>query len=137
MGRFWVWALVYLGAFAGLSMAYHLHLHETPRRVLFAVDSSYPMHSVWSDVRTTLEQWQRNRHYTVFSVVTDKGRVHGWQPQASLQQVQPYAPRNLALLLDAQRHAEYQQADSIVLITNAADAGELELPKRTVLVRLP
>ncbi len=137
MKRLILWALIYLGLYAGLSTAYHLHLRAHPRRVLFAVDSSYPMQAVWPEVEATLQRLQHNRRYTTFSVITDKGKLHSWQPQATLQQVRPYAPRNLAPLLNVQRHSEYRQADQIMLITNAADAEAFTLPERMTLLRLP
>ena len=50
MKQFLLWCVVFFGLYGVLSSAYHLHLTSHPRRVLVAVDTSFPMQAVWSQV---------------------------------------------------------------------------------------
>jgi len=44
-----------------------------------------------AQVPATLATLQQRR-YTQFSLITDKAKIHAWQPQLALGALQPYAP---------------------------------------------
>ena len=135
MKQLLIWCAVFLGLYAGLSGAYHLHLTSHPRRVLVAVDTSFPMQAVWSQVPDTLAALQAQR-YTLFSLITDKAKIHTWQPQLDLGHLQPYAPRALAQMLDRHRYPEMVAADQVYVVTNAANGAALAEDKRWHIVPL-
>jgi hypothetical protein len=130
-----IWCLVFFGCYGGLSAAYHVYLTRYPRTVLVALDTSFPMHAVWSHVPETLATLQARR-YTRFGLVTDKARVHTWQPRLDLGHVQPYAPRALAQMLDQQRYPELATAEQVYVVTNAAHSATLVQDPRWRLVQL-
>ena len=74
MKQLLIWGAVFLGLYGGMSGAYHLYLTHHPRRVLVALDTSFPMHTVWSQVPATLAALQTQR-YTLFSLITDKSKT--------------------------------------------------------------
>jgi len=135
MKQFLLWCAVFCGLYGVLSSAYHLHLTRHPRRVLVAVDTSFPMQAVWSQVPDTLAAIQAQR-YTLFSLITDKARVHPWQPRLELGHLQPYAPRTLAQMLDRHRYPEMAVADQIYVVTNASNSAALAEDKRWHMVQL-
>ena len=135
MKQFLVWCAAFLGLYGVLSSAYHLHLTRHPRRVLVAVDTSFPMQAVWSQVPDTLAALQAQR-YTLFSLITDKARIHPWQSRLELGHLQPYAPRALAQMLDPHRYPEMAAADQIYVVTNAANGIALATDKRRHIVQL-
>ena len=135
MKQFLVWCVAFLGLYGVLSSVYHLHLTRHPRRVLVAVDTSFPMQAVWSQVPDTLAALQAQR-YTLFSLVTDKARIHPWQPRLELGHLQPYAPRVLAQMLDPHRYPEMAAADRIYVVTNATNSTALAADKRWHIVQL-
>lgn len=124
MKPFGLWLCLALSGFGALSGGYHWYLEGNPRRVLVAVDASYPMHSVWPQMRETLLELERTP-YARFSLYTEKGRVHGWSERFSAGKLQPYAPRDLSALPTGAGAPELDQASERVLITNApaADLG--------------
>ena len=135
MKQFLLWCAVFCGLYGVLSSAYHLHLTRHPRRVLVAVDTSFPMQAVWSQVPDTLAAIQAQR-YTLFSLITDKARIHPWQPRLELGHLQPYAPRTLAQMLDLHRYPEMAVADQIYVVTNAINSAALAADKRWHIVQL-
>jgi len=135
MQQFLLWCAVFCGLYGVLSSAYHLHLTRHPRRVLVAVDTSFPMQAVWSQVPDTLATIQVQR-YTLFSLITDKARIHSWQPRLELGHPQPYAPRTLAQMLDLHRYPEMAVADQIYVVTNAINSAALAADKRWHIVQL-
>ena len=135
MKQFLLWCAVFCGLYGVLSSAYHLHLTRHPRRVLVAVDTSFPMQAVWSQVPDTLAAIQAQR-YTLFGLITDKARVHPWQPRLELGHLQPYAPRTLAQMLDLHRYPEMAVADQIYVVTNAINSAALAADKRWHIVQL-
>ena len=135
MKHFLVWCVVFLGLYGVLSSTYHLYLTHHPRRVLVAVDTSFPMQAVWSQVPDTLAALQTQR-YTVFSLITDKARIHPWQSTLELGHLQPYAPRALAQMLDRHRYPEMAVADQIYVVTNATNSTALAEDKRWHIVQL-
>jgi hypothetical protein len=135
MKQFLLWCAMFCGLYGVLSSAYHLHLTRHPRRVLVAVDTSFPMQAVWSQVPDTLAAIQAQR-YTLFGLITDKARVHPWQPKLELGHLQPYAPRTLAQMLDLHRYPEMAVADQIYVLTNAINSAALVADKRWHIVQL-
>lgn len=135
MPPFLRWCAVFLGLYAGLALAYHHTLTHTPRRVVVALDASYPMQAVWDQVPPVLETLQARR-YTVFSLLTEKATLHSWQPTLTLGRLQPYAPRTLAPLLDVAMHQELRAADEVVVVTNAANTTALPVAKHWRVVQL-
>ena len=135
MKQFLRWCVVFFGLYGVLSSVYHLHLTRHPRRVLVAVDTSFPMQAVWSQVPDTLAAVQAQR-YTLFGLITDKARIHPWQPELELGHLQPYAPRALAQMLDQHRYPEIAAADQIYVVTNAANSAALAADKRWQIVQL-
>ena len=135
MKQFLLWCVVFFGLYGMLSSAYHQHLTHHPRRVLVAVDTSFPMQAVWSQVPDTLAALQAQR-YTLFSLVTDKARIHPWQSRLELGHLQPYAPRALAQMLDPHRYPEMATADWIYVVTNATNSTALAADKRWHIVQL-
>ena len=75
MKQLLIWCTVFWGLYGSMSAAYHLHLTRHPRRVLVAVDTSFPMQAVRSQVPDTLVALQAQR-YTLFGLITDKARIH-------------------------------------------------------------
>jgi hypothetical protein len=135
MKQFLLWCVVFFGLYGVLSSAYHLHLTSHPRRVLVAVDTSFPMQAVWSQVPDTLATIQVQR-YTLFSLITDKVRIHPWQSRLEFGHLQPYAPRALAQMLDRHRYPEMAVADQIYVVTNAINSTALAEDKRWHIVQL-
>jgi hypothetical protein len=135
MKQFLLWWVVFLGLYGVLSSTYHLYLTRHPRRVLVAVDTSFPMQAVWSQVPDTLAALQGQR-YTLFGLITDKARIHTWQSRLELGYLQPYAPRALAQMLDSHRYPEMAVADQIYVLTNAANSAVLAEDKRWHIVQL-
>ena len=115
-----LWCTIFFGVYASVSVAYHVFLSAHPRRVVVALDASFPMREVWSQVPETLATLQAQR-YTLFSLITDKSSIHTWQPHLVLGTIQPYAPRALAHVLDRHRYPEILLADHVYVITNAID----------------
>jgi hypothetical protein len=135
MKQFLLWCAVFLGLYEVLGSAYHLHLTRHPRRVLVAVDTSFPMQAVWSQVPDTLAAIQAQR-YALFSLITEKARIHPWQSRLELGHLQPYAPRALAQMLDQHRYPEMAVADQIYVVTNATNNTALAEDKRWHIVQL-
>jgi hypothetical protein len=135
MKQFLLWCVVFFGLYGVLSSAYHLHLTSHPRRVLVAVDTSFPMQAVWSQVPDTLAIIQVQR-YTLFSLITDKVRIHPWQSRLEFGHLRPYAPRALAQMLDRHRYPEMAVADQIYVVTNAINSTALAEDKRWHIVQL-
>jgi hypothetical protein len=56
------WCAVFFGVYASMSAAYHIFLSQHPRRVVVAIDTSFPMQAVWSQVPDTLTALQARRY---------------------------------------------------------------------------
>jgi hypothetical protein len=135
MKPFLVWCAVFFVLYTGCSLAYHTYLTQAPRQVLVAVDTSFPMQAVWDQVPEVLATIQQRR-YTLFSLITDKGHLHSWQPGLRLGAIRPYAPRDLTALVDPAQTPEIEAADTIYLITNAAHLPTLPQAQRWHVVHL-
>ncbi len=137
MQAFLLWCVLAIGLYSGLGAAYHAYLTSHPRKILIALDTSYPMRPVWEQVHAMVQALPQPR-YSECSVITDKGRLHGWQPVPQLGNVQPYAPRDLTKLLDTQQYPEITAADTVYVVTNAPDtAGLRQASGRDVIVLVP
>lgn len=137
MRTFLLWCVLTMSCYSGLVAAYHLYLSSHPRRILIALDTSYPMQPVWEQARAMVQALPQRR-YSEFSVITDKGRLHGWQPAPALGNLQPYAPRNFATFLDPRQSPEIAAADTVYVVTNAPDTATLrQASGREVIVLTP
>jgi hypothetical protein len=114
---FVAWLLSTAAVTALASGGYHLYLGASPRKVLIVVDASYPMQGAWDRLPQSIAAVASGRHRT-YALATDKGIVHGWREAPELGRTIPYGPRNLEGL-SARLPPEAQDADEIVLITNA------------------
>ncbi|GBC63935.1 hypothetical protein DENIS_4935 [Desulfonema ishimotonii] len=118
MKPFGIWLIISLLGFGGLGSASHLYLSRHPRKVLVALDSSFPMKPVWPRVDQTLETLGRRR-YTQFGLITEKNRIHSWAPRLTPGRITPYAPRDFSKLENATGYPETEAADEKILLTNA------------------
>lgn len=121
MRPFFLWLGISLAAFGSLGGGYHLYLSHNPHKLLVVVDASFPMQSVWPRVDQKLSELE-SRRYTTFSLFTEKGKIHGWSERLHPGKISPYAPRDFSKLLGGVDHAEMDEANERVLITNAAGA---------------
>ena len=121
MKPFVIWLCGSLLAVAGLGGAYHLALSDSPRRVAVVVDSAYPMTDAWSRVPSILRRIE-DRRYSVFSLSTEKGGVHGWQSRLTLGPFRPYGPRKLDDIDALAQRPEIAEAGEVYFITNAPEA---------------
>ncbi len=121
MRSFALWLAGTLTAFGLLGGGYHLALSEDPHRVVVVLDSSYPMEPAWRRVPQALARLSQRR-YTQFALLTEKSRVHGWQPRLRLGRVAPYAPRDFTKLADPDSFPEIAAAAEVYLVTNAPEA---------------
>lgn len=118
MKPFAIWLAMSLLVFGSFSGGYHLYLTRNPRKIAVAVDTSFPMRTVWSQVRNRLEELTSAR-YTQFALLTEKGRVHSWSDTVEIGKLSPYAPRDFSGLADAATVPEVAEADERILLTNA------------------
>ena len=118
MKVFATWLIGTLVAFGILGGSYHLSLTSDPHKVVVVVDSSYPMTGIWHRVPKTLKGLDEER-YTVFALLTERGRVHGWKARLDLGQITPYGPRDFEKLLVSQTFPEIAEAARIYFVTNA------------------
>lgn len=124
MKPFSFWLAITLIVFGTFSGGYHLYLTQNPRKVMVAVDSSFPMQSVWHQVSRVLKIIGDKR-YAEFSLVTEKNRIHSWSSKLKLGNVSPYAPRNFSKLVSKGNLPEIDEATETYFITNA-DASQTE-----------
>jgi hypothetical protein len=115
MKPFALWLVIAGVLFGGMCGAYHVYLTEHPRKVLVAVDTSYPMKPVWDQVPGILKNLSAQR-YARFALVTEKSKVHDWSFKLEPGKLTPYAPRDLSRLND---YPEIKEASFKFLITNA------------------
>jgi len=85
-------------------------------RVFVAVDSSFPMESVWIQVPDELNKID-DRRFSEFALATEKSLVHSWSDELRLGAVTPFAPCGFG---DVATHNEVGEADNLILITTAA-----------------
>lgn len=137
MKPFFLWLGLTLASFGLLAGGYHFYLESNPRRVLVAVDSSYPMRGAWPAVKGFLSELERQR-YTEFSLLTEKRRVHGWQGRLDLGKVSPYAPRDLSALAGGAKDSRYREvaeATAAYFLTDGSTSTG-NLPSSWTVVRL-
>ena len=126
MKPFSIWLAVTLLVFGSFGAAYHSYLTDNPRKVLVALDTSFPMQSVWHRVPRVLETFD-HRRYTEFALVTDKNRIHGWSPKLVLGTVGLYAPRDFSKLTDNASYPEIDEASEKWLVTNSEPSQTVSL----------
>ena len=121
--RWLVVAGVGWGALAG---GYHVWLQQHPHRLLVLLDTSFPMRDALPRLPAILRSLE-GRRYTVYAMETDKAPIHDFSDHLRPGRVDAYAPRNLGALKDRAATAPFDQADEVVLISNAAPS-ELNVP---------
>jgi hypothetical protein len=134
MKPFITWLALALIAFGSMSGIYHYHLVQNPRKVLVALDTSYPMREVWYQVPAIFETFNQYR-YTQFSLITDKNIAHTWSSSLEAVKVTPYAPRDLSQLAGTALYPELKHADKRFLLTNAPE-GETKNLEGWEVIRL-
>ncbi len=135
MKPFAIWLAMVIGLFGGLGGGYHFYLEGHPRKMVVAIDASYPMKSVWREAIRALSELQDQR-YTQFALFTEKSRVHSWSRDLDMENVTPYAPRNFASLKEGSAFPEIENTDKRLLITNAPAQETAELEGRWEILRL-
>jgi hypothetical protein len=90
------------------------------------------MKSVWNQVPGILKDLEKQR-YTMFSLVTEKNKIHSWSSSLNLDSLVPYAPRNFSKLLDSASYPEISEAKEKFLITNREGAQSKNMTGWTVL----
>jgi hypothetical protein len=121
MKPFVIWLVLVFIVFGAISGVYHLYLSNSPHKVLVAIDSSFSMKAVWSQVPSILRQLEERR-YTTFSLVTEKNKIHSWAPALQLGALIPYAPRDFAKLIGNGQYPEIGEAQQKYLITDPEGA---------------
>lgn len=111
------WLGFTLAGFGSLGGGYHVYLTENPARVLVVLDSSFPMQSDRAGAMVLLKEIGE-RHYTEFSLYTEKGIVHSWRTRLMPGNVTFYAPRDWQQLSSLQKNREFADATRTILITN-------------------
>ncbi|MCB1907667.1 MAG: hypothetical protein KDH15_09880 [Rhodocyclaceae bacterium] len=126
MGPLTRWLLLAIAAFGALAGGYHAYLQHSPRKVLVLIDTSFPMRDALPRLPAILRSLE-GRRYTVYAMETDKAPIHDFSDHLRPGRVDAYAPRNLGALKDRAATAPFDQADEVVLISNAAPS-ELNVP---------
>lgn len=134
MKSFAIWLVIVFALFGGLSGVSHVYLENHPRRVLIAVDSAFPMQSVWSKVPGRIEA-MAGRRYTRYALITEKNRIHPWADRPEYRPFSPYAPRDFSALTDTDRFPEIAEAGTRILMTNATPS-ETDMLQGWDIVRL-
>ncbi len=123
MKPFIIWLVLTIILFGAISVSYHVYLESHPQKILVAVDASFPMKTVWSQVPQKLHEIE-NRRYALYCLITDKNRIHDWSSRLQLGTIAPYAPQDLSKLLDSSKYSEIEEAGEKYLITTS-DAAQL------------
>ena len=113
-----LWLASTLTAFAALAGGYHAYLDGDPRRVLVVIDASYEMKPVWHKLPSLMDSLD-NARYSRFALTTEKSQVHGWRRTLNLGSTVPYAPRDFTNLAKGTQFPQVEEAEEIILITNA------------------
>ncbi len=123
MKPFVIWIVLTLIVFGICSGVYHFSLEKNPRKILVAVDSSFPMTSVWPQVPQVLETIADQR-YVSFSLVTEKNRIHSWSSEVQPGTIVPYAPQDFSKLTGSEKYPEIDEAAQKYLITTNLEASQ-------------
>ena len=117
------WLAITVAGFGALGGGTHAYLSAHPARILVVLDTSFPMQASWPQAMAAL-QAVRERPYAEFSLYTEKGVLHRWQPTLALQNITPYAPRDWSKLDAIRNSRESAEATEVIVITNdKTDAG--------------
>lgn len=119
------WLTITVAGFGALGGGTHAYLSTHPARILVVLDTSFPMQASWPQALAAL-QTVRERPYTEFSLYTEKGMLHGWQPTLALRNITPYAPRDWSKLDTIRESGESAEATQVILITN--DKANMRAP---------
>jgi len=135
MKPFIIWTVITLIIFGTCSGAYHLYLEKNPRKILVAVDSSFPMKSAWPRIPQVLETIADQR-YVAFSLVTEKNKIHSWSPELKLGTIVPYAPTDFSKLTSNEKYPEIDEAMQKYLITTDMEVSQNNNLKGWTIIQL-
>ena len=135
MKPFIIWTVITLIVFGVCSGGYHFYLGENPRKILVAVDSSFPMKAAWARVTQILETLDDQR-YAAFSLVTEKNKIHSWRPELNLGTIVPYAPPDFSKLTGGEKYSEIDEALQKYLITTDTEASQSKDFKGWTIIQL-
>ena len=126
MRRFGAWLGVALLVYGGFWAAHHTLYTANPRKILVGIDTSAQMDGSARELRNAIAAVGDER-YAVFSLVVDKGRrIHSWAADLQLDQTPVfYGERQFDAFTDANAMPEIDEADTLVLISNAQDVGDV------------
>jgi hypothetical protein len=127
------WLAITVAGFGALGGGTHAYFSAHPARILVVLDTSFPMQASWPQAMAAL-QGMREWPYAEFSLYTEKGVVHGWQPTLALRSITPYAPRDWSKLDTIRNSPEVAEATEVILITN--DKGNAAAPRGWAVQRL-
>ncbi|MCB1926735.1 MAG: hypothetical protein KDH17_01740 [Rhodocyclaceae bacterium] len=128
MGPLTRWLLLAVAAFGALAGSYHAYLRQTPHKVLVLIDTSFAMREALPRLPAILRSLEGQR-YTVYALETDKAPIHDFSERLRPGRLDAYAPRNLDALKARAGKAPFDQADEVILVSNAG-ADELNVPAR-------
>ena len=135
MRRWTTWILAQ-AAFWGIAAgATHWHASEHPRRLAVVIDDSNPMHTQWARTLECARSATTGRRYHTYMVLTPKRILHPWSEQVPPtvgSALIPYGPRILDRALE---HDALDQADDVLVVTNASTLPE-SAPKSWVSRRI-
>ena len=117
--RIWTIWIAIQSAFWGLAaIATHQYAIANPQRIAIVLDDSHPMRTQWSQALDCTRALGAKRRYREFAVLSPKRLVHPWKETGDPPPNgrRPYGPRNIE---DARRHALIEQADRVLVVSNA------------------
>jgi len=120
MKKFFIWLSAFLIVNASLIVATHFYMLSNPNKILFAIDTSYNMKSVWNKVLKELDRYN-NKRYTKYSLITDKILIHSWEDNLLVDKIsnlKVYGPREIEQFYDSNKYKELKEANVIYIITN-------------------
>jgi hypothetical protein len=118
-----IWCAITLASFAGAAGAYHSYLLTNPLRIALVLDSSYEMRADFAAAKRLAVELNKGDRYALFGLFSEKSRVHGYADKLNLDRLKSYSPRRFDSLQSGPLRTQLDNADGVVLITNA-DASE-------------
>jgi hypothetical protein len=122
--------------YSGISIYYHQYLISNPKKLIIAVDESFKMNNLKPRIREQLNSL-KGRNYTIYSLVTSQRIIHDWETRPSLDDFQPFGPRDFEQMIDIIEPLS-GEADEIIIITNAKDISLLtQINKSNIILLNP
>ncbi len=136
MKQFIIWLIIFLAMYSGISIYYHQYLISNPKKLIIAVDESFKMNNLKPRIREQLNSL-KGRNYTIYSLVTSQRKIHDWETRPSLDDFQPFGPRDFEQMIDIIEPLS-GEADEIIIITNAKDISLLtQINKSNIILLNP